>query len=769
MEKKLLYFDGGMGTMLQSLGLKPGEKPEDWNVSRPEEIKKIHKMYLDAGADFITANTFGASPLKYGEGFENIIKSAISIAKKAAEECGHGLIALDIGPTGKLLKPLGDLDFEDAVENFAKQIRAGKGADVILIETMNDSLETKAAVIAAKENSELPVFVTNAYDKTGKLMTGATPEAMVAMLEALGVDALGINCSLGPKQMIDTVKRLVSSSSIPVIVSPNAGLPEFIEGKTVYNVSPEEFADTMDEIAKSGAAILGGCCGTTPDYIKALKEKTKNIVPKKIEDKYKTVVSSYTHAVEFGEKPVLIGERINPTGKKAFKQALRDNDINYILNEGIRQAEAGVDILDVNVGLPEIDEADMLYRSVTQLQAVCNLPLQIDTGDAKAMECALRAYNGKALINSVNGKADSVSTIFPLASKYGGVIIALTLDEDGIPETAEKRFEIAQKIISEAEKYGISKKNIIVDPLAMAVSSDTNSAVTTLNTMKLLKKAGIKTSLGVSNISFGLPKRDMINGTFFTMAMSEGLNAAIMNPFSEEMMKAYKGFLCLSGLDEACLGYIRFASEDFDNTPSKCTDLSDAIIRGLKEKATEFAQSSSEQPLDIIDTQIIPALDSVGKAFETNKIFLPQLLMSAEASKAAFDVLKQKMGKSTASKYPVILATVKGDVHDIGKNIVKVLLENYGYDVKDLGKDVSPEEILKSAQENNAPLVGLSALMTTTVPAMADTIKLLRKNLSDTKIAVGGAVLTEEYAKMVGADKYCSEAMETVRYAESLL
>lgn len=768
-KNRFLYFDGGTGTMLQEAGLKPGELPETWNIKHPEKITALHKAYLDSGADFVTTNTFGANCLKFGDSSGEIIKSGIMCARTAVKSAGHGYVTLDIGPTGKLLEPLGDLGFSDAVEIFARQIRAGAGADVIIIETMNDSLETKAAVLAAKENSRLPVIVSNVYDKNSQLMTGASPEAMVAMLEGLGADALGLNCSLGPQQMLETVKRLTAAASIPVIVSPNAGLPEIRNGETVFNVNSDDFAAAMTEIAKCGASILGGCCGTTPEYILKTVKATENMHPVPIAEKNITAVSSYSSYVSFEEKPILIGERINPTGKKLFKQALRDGNIDYILGEGLKQEEAGADILDVNVGLPEINEPEMMEKVVKKLQEVTNLPLQIDTTNPLAMEKALRIYNGKAMINSVNGKQETMDAVFPLAAKYGGVIVALTLDENGIPDTAEKRVEIAEKIISEATKYGISKKDIITDPLVMAVSSDSSAAKTTLEAVKMLKKRGIKTSLGVSNISFGLPNRETISSTFFTMALQNGLDAAIMNPNSKPMMTAYKTFMCLNGMDEACLNYINFVSESSEVIhDTKEITLSGAIIKGLKDKAAEIAEKSDTAPMELINNEIIPALDVVGKDFENGKLFLPQLLMSAESSAAAFDVLKKKIGKSTAVKAKFVLATVKGDIHDIGKNIVKVLLENYGYDVIDLGRDVEPELIVKTVLETKASIVGLSALMTTTVPSMAETIKQLRAVCKNVKIVVGGAVLTEEYAEMVGADKYCAEAMETVRYAESL-
>ena len=782
----LTYFDGGMGTLLQEQGLAPGELPELWNLSHPDIITDIHKAYLRSGSNIITTNTFGANRLKF-DNLDEIITAAVNNAKEALKEFdGDRYIAYDIGSLGKMLKPLGDLDFEDAVSLFADGIKIADkcGVDLILIETMNDSYETKAAVLAAKENSKLPVFVTCVYDENAKLMTGADPAAMTALLEGLGVDALGMNCSLGPEQMVKIVPELVSCASIPVIVNPNAGLPKSVDGKTVYDVDAEKFSDIMTDIVKTGAAIIGGCCGTTPEFIQKTVEKTKNLPFNLPAKKNRTVVSSYTHAVTIGDTPILIGERINPTGKSKFKAALRENNLDYILNEGIRQQEAGAHILDVNVGLPEIDEIKMMTDVVTELQAVSDLPLQLDTVDPAAMEKAMRIYNGKPLVNSVNGKPESMNAIFPLVKKYGGSVIALTIGEDGIPKSAEGRCKIAEQIIIEAAKYGIDKCDIIVDPLAMTISSDTNSANITLESIRLIKeRLGVHTSLGISNISFGLPNRDFVTSTFYAIALQSGLNCAIMNPFSFEMMKVYHSFKALRNMDENCTEYIAYASEiTAQNVSSSApkaagnpTDSSDplkhAVIKGLKEKAGVIAQelTKSIDPLIIINEQIIPALDTVGKGFENKTVFLPQLLMSADAAKAAFEAVKAAMSSdSQASKGKVILATVKGDIHDIGKNIVKVLMSNYGFDVIDLGKDVPPEAIRDCAKENNIKLVGLSALMTTTVPSMEETIKLIREEGLDTKVVVGGAVLTQDYADMIGADYYAKDAMETVRYAEEL-
>ncbi len=781
-KKDICYFDGGMGTLLQAMGLQPGELPETWNIRHPERIIELHSAYLAAGSNVVSSNTFGANSFKYDgkDGtydLEEIVRAGVENAKKAAAAFdGDRYAALDIGPLGKMLQPYGSLPFEDAVERFAEVVRIGAdaGADLIIIETMNDCYETKAAVLAAKENSSLPVFVTNVYDESGKLMTGADIPAMVAMLEGLGVDAIGMNCSLGPKQMIELAPKMLMYSSLPVIVNPNAGLPRSENGRTVYDVTADEFAAYMEEMAKMGVGILGGCCGTTPDYIRKVVSRTAELELRSVEDKGLSLVCSYTHAVELGKKPVLIGERINPTGKKALKQALREHDIGYILSEGISQQEKGVDILDVNVGLPEINEVQMMSEAVAALQSVVDCPLQIDSSDPAAMEAALRLYNGKAMINSVNGKAEVMDSIFPLAKKYGGLIVCLTLDENGIPETAEGRLEIARRIKKRAEEYGIKAKDLIFDPLALSVSSDAKAALTTLESIRLIgQELDCMCSLGVSNISFGLPCRDFINSTFFAMALQNGLKSAIMNPNSHEMMKCYRSYLALTAQDEACRDYICFAENaaPASSSASAAVDnesLTGAIVKGLKEKAAAVTAKllESSGPLSLINEQIIPALDIVGKGFEEKTVYLPQLLMSAEAATAAFKVVRAAMPEVDGSGPAVLLATVKGDIHDIGKNIVKVLLENYGYRVIDLGKDIEPEAIVERVMKDNIQLVGLSALMTTTVPAMERTIKALKDAGAECKVIVGGAVLTQDYADTIGADAYGKSAMDTVRYAD---
>ena len=768
---KRLYFDGGTGTVLQAMGLPAGTPPELWNLTHPEKITALHTAYLDAGANIIKTNTFGINRNKY-ENFEELIRAAVDCAKKAV--CGRkdAYVAFDVGPTGRLLEPLGDLPFEEAVALFAANMKLAQelGTDLILIETMNDSYETKAAVLAAKENTDLPVFVTNVYDGSGKLMTGADPTAMVAMLEGLGVDALGINCSLGPDQMEPLVEQLAAASSLPIIVNPNAGLPEVREGKTVFPVAPQEFAEAMERLVRKGGCLPGGCCGTTPDHIRAMRERLEGLPYLPPQKKQHTVVSSYTHAVEISRDPILIGERINPTGKPKLKEALRTGDLNYLLNEGIRQAEAGVQILDVNVGLPELDEQRVMMETVAALQAVTDLPLQLDSNNPAVLAAAMRIYNGKPLINSVNGKPESMDAVFPLVQRYGGAVIALTMDQNGIPATAEERVEIARTIARRAADYGIPKTELIIDPLALAVSSDPHAAAVTLESLRLLRAEGFYTSLGVSNVSFGLPARQKINAAFFACALENGLSCAIMNPFTESMMDTWHAFRALRGLDAACENYIRYADAAEPKTapePQEPT-LYHTIVKGIKKEAAKAARRALQTtpPLEVINGQIIPALNEIGDAFEKNKVYLPQLLMSAEAANAAFEPVKEQLPPADGAGKRIVLATVKGDIHDIGKNILRVLLESYGYTVYDLGRDVPPQQVLEAVRRHNCKLVGLSALMTTTVPAMAETIELLKKEAPDTFVMVGGAVLTPEYAAMIHADAYGKDAMDAVRIAE---
>ena len=810
--KRFIFFDGGMGTYLQAHGLKQGVLPETFNLDHPEVLKDLARQYLEAGANIVNTNTFGANRMKFPVDdskypLEKIVRSAVENVREVRDDFikehpkRHAFVALDIGPTGKLLAPLGNLDFEEAVDMYKEVISIGvdAGADLVLIETMSDSYECKAAVLAAKEVCDLPVIATVIFSENGKLLTGGQPKGVVAMLEGLGVDALGVNCGLGPKEMKTIVTELSEAASIPVVVNPNAGLPRVEDGVTCFDVGPEEFSSVMKEIALENNNILGvgGCCGTTPAHIKALvdtlkDEKTNDIVP--CDD---TVVSSGMGHVVLNEKPVIIGERINPTGKKKMKQALVNNNMDYILNEGVTQEENGAHILDVNVGLPEIDEPVMLKRAVYELQGISALPLQIDTSDPIAMEGAMRIYNGKPMINSVNGKQEVMDAIFPLVKKYGGTVVSLLLDEDGIPETVEGRMAIAQKIYENADKWGIPRKDIVFDALVMSISTSKEAARVTLETVRrITEELHACTVLGVSNVSFGLPRRDLINSTFYASALNAGLTAGIINPSSAAMKSVYDSYLAIKGFDDNCLSFINTyagtvsaevqlkkemeegAAISSDIVTEKATDdisktkLGNAIIKGLKENCKNFTQAELEKgtdPLDVINNYIVPALDFVGQGFEKNTIFLPQLLMSAEGAQACFEVIKDKLNNEGVKSEPrgkVILATVKGDIHDIGKNIVKVLLENYSFDVIDLGKDVPPEVIVDCAKKEHVHLVGLSALMTTTVVSMEETIKALHAANVDCKVMVGGAVLNQDYADMIGADAYCKDAMQTVRYAE---
>lgn len=747
------------------LNLKAGELPELLNINDPERVYAIHKAYADAGCNIISANTFGANRFKY-DNVDEIVKSAVKNAKRTGKK-----VALDIGPTGKLLKPMGDLDFEECVDIFADVVKAGRDeADLVLLETFGDLYEIKAAMLAVKENCDLPLVVSMIFDEKARLLTGADVRTACAVVEGLGADAIGFNCGLGPKQMIPLVEELEKHASIPILVMPNAGLPESVNGETIFNVDPNEFASYMTQIAKMGVSYLGGCCGTTPAHLKAMIEATKDIEDKVPEFKNETIVASYSKSVDLSEGAV-IGERINPTGKKLMKEALRNKDMDYVLRQGITQSEAGAHILDVNMGLPEIDEKEMLCSGVYELQSVLPLPLQLDSGDAEAMEAALRLYNGKAMINSVNGKEKSMKEVFPLAKKYGGVVVCLCLDEDGIPSTAQGRIAIAKKIIKRAAEYGIDKKNLAVDALVMTISTDTNNAIETLNAVDYIRNTlGVNTVLGVSNISFGLPNREAVNTAFYTLAMSRGLSAGIINPNSRPMMNAFFSYKALAGKDESCQEYIKSAVDTEIVQKTENLDLKTAIIKGMKEESARCAKELLEntESLVIINDYIIPALDVVGDGFEKNTIFLPQLLMSADSAKAAFDEIKAHFVMSGAEQVKgekIIIATVEGDIHDIGKNIVKVLLQNYSFDVMDLGKDVKCEKVLEEAQKNNVKLVGLSALMTTTVPNMEKTIKLLHDN-TDAKVFVGGAVLTRDYAKMINADFYAKDAMESVRIAQ---
>ena len=769
--KEILYFDGAMGTRLQAAGMKPGELPEVWNITHGDIVADIHASYVRAGANILKSNTFGANALKMqGSGYsvEEVVLAAFENARKAFRDVGRAgqsvpgvsedkqFTALDLGPTGKLLAPFGDLQFEDAVALYAETVRAGvkAKADLVLIETMSDTYEAKAAILAAKENSDLPIFVTFTFDKDGKLLNGADVETAVLMAEGLGVDAVGFNCGLGPDLVAKLMPRARAVTCLPLIANPNAGLPVEKEGKTVFTTGPEDFAEYMLDVYKEGASVLGGCCGTNPEYIRLVAERTQGLQPvqaavhgcgaagKEMQtsgiipaDKNSTAfcigsvtaVTGYGAPVYFGKRPVLIGERINPTGKPLLKDALRNNDMDYVCRLGLEQLDCGANILDVNTGLPGLDEAVTLAGAVTGLQAVTPAPLEIDTSNYEAMEKALRLYNGKPLLNSVNGKKESMEKVFPLAKKYGAAVVGLCLDETGIPDTAEGRLAIAEKILATASDYGIQSKDIIIDPLALTVSTDSRNPAIDIAVIKVLKEKGIHTVMGVSNISFGLPNRDGVNSTFFAMSLAAGLSSAIMNPQSDRMMETYRAFCALSGADEGCKDFVaRYA--DVPKTKaaaavSKYT-LYDAIVKGLAEQsgtATKKLLEEKTAPLDIINNFIIPALNTVGEGFGKKTLFLPQLLMAADAAKAAFDELKKQMQaggtESSARGDTIVLAVVKGDIHDIGKNIVKVLWENYG---------------------------------------------------TDTKILVGGAVMTQEYEDTIGADGYAPDAVAAVDYANRI-
>ncbi len=788
--KKTLFFDGGMGTMLQKNGMGAGEIPELLNLTRPDLIEKIHTEYLEAGADVITTNTFGANPLKaeeIGESLDMIIAAAVGTARKAVNrfqsEDKPRFVAFDMSSSGKLLEPLGNLSFDECYDAFAKTVKTAEkcGVDLVIIETMSDTLEAKAAALAVKENTKLPVFCTMTFDESYKTLTGADVSVMSAMMEGLGVDCVGINCGLGPAQIYEMMKDLAQISSIPIMAQPNAGLPQIENGKTVYNVSPEQFADECEKIAKIGASVLGGCCGTTPEHIKRLVERCSRYAPI-VEEKNLTVVASYSKTVILGQGPVIVGERINPTGKKKFKEALREGDIDYILNEAFKQRDAGAHILDVNVGLPEIDEKQMMERAVKAVSAAVNLPLQIDSSDPATIERAMRIYNGKPMVNSVNGKRESIDAIMPIVKKYGGVLVGLCLDEGGIPPTARQRFDIAKKIRSGAERYGIAPKNLVMDALTLTVSAQQKESAETLKALKMIKdELGICTTLGVSNISFGLPRREIVNSTFFALALQSGLDACIINPCADTMMGAYRAFMALSCRDGECREYVgAYAGTKSQTTVThenqteerseSVNPLFDIIIKGLKDRSygETVKQLEHNNPMDIVNNVLVAALNVVGREFEKGAMFLPQLMMSAETVKNSFDAIKahiEKTGEKQESKGKIAVATVKGDIHDIGKNIVKVLLENYGYEVLDLGKDVPPQTIVDALKDNDIHLCGLSALMTTTVVSMEETIKAIRSAGLDVKVWVGGAVLTQEYADMIGADKYCPDALSSVNYA----
>lgn len=776
LKKDFIFLDGAMGTMLQAAGLKIGGIPELLNLTDPKLIRSIHEQYIEAGSDIVYANTFGANRYKLkDESVEGVISAAVSIAKEACKD--KALVALDIGPIGQLLEPSGTLSFEEAYDIFKEQVIAGKDADLIVFETMTDLYELKAAVLAAKENSDKPVLCTMTFEENRRTFTGCGISSMALTLNGLGVDAMGINCSLGPEQLIPLCRELLSHTDLPIILKPNAGLPDPVTGE--YNVSPEDFAGQMKTAAEFGVKFMGGCCGTSPEFIKALKEEVKNVIPQRQRAEKKSAVCSPSKAVII-DQPRIIGERINPTGKKLFKEALKNNNMGYILNQAIEQVKAGADILDVNVGLPEIDEKEMMVRTVKELQSITDVPLQIDSTIPQVLEAALRVYNGKPIVNSVNGEEKSLETVLPLVKKYGAAVVGLTLDQNGIPPKAEERFEIARKILNRALEYGIPKEDVFIDCLTLTASAEQEAVMETLKALKRVKEElGLRTVLGVSNISFGLPNRPIINQSFLTMAMTYGLDLPIINPNIDAMTGAVRAFKLLGNMDKNSVEFIAAYNQTSFDTKNAASDKSDislgyAIENGLKDessKATEKLLESTDS-MDIVNNILIPALDSAGEQFEKGKIFLPQLILTAGAAQAAFAVIRDKMKRSNSepvSKGKIVLATVKGDIHDIGKNIVKVLLENYGYDVIDLGKDVPPEKVAEAAIKHKVKLVGLSALMTTTLASMEETVKLLHEKNVDCKIVVGGAVLTPEYAKNINADFYAKDAKETVDIAKQVI
>ena len=789
--KRLLRLDGGMGTMLQASGLELGQNPETLNILHPEVVKGIHSAYFEAGSEVVYANTFGANAHKLSRTpytVEEVITAGVKIAREAAAPY-DGAVGLDIGPLGELLEPMGTLSFEQAYELFAQQVRAGvkAGADLIAIETMTDLYEAKAALLAAKENSDLPVFVTMSFEQDGRTFTGCSVSAMALTLQGLGADAIGINCSLGPVQIYEIAKQLLPWTTLPLIVKPNAGLPVVQDGKTVYDITPEQFGEEMARFLELGVTVLGGCCGTTPQSIRSLCRNVEGKTPdfsKRVQS-VPAAVCSNTVTVPI-DRVRVIGERINPTGKKLFKKELANGDMDYIVKQGIDQAEAGADILDVNVGLPSIDEAQMMARTVKTLQSVINLPLQIDSSDPKAAEAGLRCYNGKPILNSVNGEDKVLDRLLPLVKKYGCAVVGLTLDENGIPRTAQERFRIAEKIKNRAMAYGIAPQDVYIDCLTLTASAEQDLAMETVKAVRLVKEQlGLKTVLGVSNISFGLPAREKLNQVFLTAAMAAGLDLPIINPNVLSMMDAVAAFHVLSGADVGSGEYIaRFSQQSAQGSTASGAVAADAvtmqekeigyyILKGLREETRQSCRRLLEQKqgLEIVNADLIPALDQVGKLYETGKIFLPQLIAAAEAAKMAFEEIRASMPANDTSteKGPIVLATVKGDIHDIGKNIVKVVLENYGYRIIDLGRDVAVEAVVQAVQKYQVRLVGLSALMTTTLPSMEQTIRALRESGCDCKIWVGGAVLTPEYAKEIGADFYAKDAQQSMSIAREIL
>ncbi|MFY9214295.1 MAG: homocysteine S-methyltransferase family protein [Tissierellaceae bacterium] len=779
LKKDILIFDGAMGTMLQNRGLALGELPEALNIKSPESIIEIHQAYIEAGSQVITTNTFGANELKLkGSGYsvEEVIQAAVANARKAIGD-RNIYIALDIGPIGELLEPMGTLGFEEAYDIFKRQILQGveAGVDLIVIETMTDLYEIKAAVLAAKENTDLPVFATMSFEENGRTFTGCTPASMAMTLEGLGVDALGINCSLGPKEIGPILEQVLKYSSIPAMVQANAGLPTVVDGKTVYDISAEDYASYGRSFIEKGVRVIGGCCGTTDEYIRDLVEAIKDVEVPEIKTKRFSGVCTPTKPV-FIDGVRVIGERINPTGKKLFKAALKKQDIDYILREAIAQVEAGADILDVNVGLPEIDEEKIMVKVIKEIQSILDIPLQIDSTDPRTIESGLRVYNGKAIVNSVNGEDRVLDTLLPLVKKYGAAVVGLTLDERGIPSSAMERYRIAEKIVKRAEEYGIAREDVYIDCLTLTAAAQQEDVEETLKALALVKeRLGVKTVLGVSNVSYGLPNRELVNKVFFAAALYEGLDLPIINPLDREMMDTILASNLLWNRDKGGKVYLenykKIPQVEKSKAKAKANlDLVDIIIKGMRDEARAATQEllTTKEPLDIVNEYIVPTLDLVGDRYEKGEIFLPQLIQSAETVKSSFEVIKESLSRDSGeaiSKGKIILATVKGDIHDIGKNIVKVLLENYNYEVIDLGKDVPSEVIVEEAIRQDIQLVGLSALMTTTVKSMEETIAQLKRDKPNIKIMVGGAVLNQDYADMIKADYYAKDAKGAVEIA----
>ncbi|SIQ71135.1 5-methyltetrahydrofolate--homocysteine methyltransferase [Halanaerobium kushneri] len=785
--KEIILFDGAMGTVLQQRGLKAGDVPEKLNIENSKEIIDIHKSYLKAGAEIITTNTFGANALKMQEikySVEEIITAGVENARQAVIELGvDAAVALDMGPLGELLEPMGSLTFDEAYDLYQQQVLVGVeyGADLIHIETISDLYEARAAVLAAKENSNLPVFCTLTFEEDGRTFTGGSIRSMISVLEGLGVDGIGLNCSLGPEKLEPLVEEVLEYSEKPVILQANAGLPIVEDGETVFKISPEDYFKPLARLYEKGLAVVGGCCGTNEEFISLIADNLKN---KKVKERNvinESLVCSPSQYVNLAGVNV-VGERINPTGKAAFKQALRNDDLDYILKVAVEEVDAGADILDVNLGLPEIEEKEMMVKIIKELQGILDTPLQIDSSDPEVIEEALKYYNGIAIVNSVNGEIEVLENTFPAVKKYGAAVIGLTMDDDGIPDTAAGRFEIAKRIVKKAAEYGISRDKIIIDCLTLTASAQQEGVKETLKALKMVKnELGVKTTLGVSNVSFGLPARPVLNRTFLSMALYQGLNLPIIDPNDEEMMAAVKAAAVLNNIDQGATEYIKYMAEVETNSAktensqekNKSHDLKTVIVKGLKSEAANLTEEilKEKEALEVVNSYLIPALDIVGNRYEKGEIFLPQLVQSAETVKEAFAILKQDMaskGGRDISKGTIVMATVKGDVHDIGKNIVKTVLENYGYQIIDLGRNVNIKEVVQAVKENQIKLLGLSALMTTTVKNMEKTINAVREISPTTKIMVGGAVLTADYAKMIEADYYARDAREAVEIARKI-